>query len=408
MATTQVAASTVDPAKWLAIVRRWCPAAPVGVPITLVKSLIAAAASGCSGQLRLSLLEDFVLGLDAQLCSNAQKINKLKNETVRMAADPLRRPKLRPGHPAELARAALAAVQRAPDQVLSVEKIHTALRRVKPKIRRTSTYALVKRMTDCGWFERDFAGVYGLPSRTRKPYEARTLQLLRLVYTASGHEMGTAEARAVLGWSPNLLSATASELCSRKLLVKPGKGPRKALRVPAEIVVKLERGEGILIAPGKVFYARPGGPPVDHSALVTLRPERPPVDSEKLAQEVGRLKGLKKRHQIVELDATAKALGVPRVALELMVRPAAQVVKNKARNAIQEAAKEKWRSDYRVLAKHPERLPVRKKLWEEARGIPGLTRQMFRDVISDEAPGRSGPRLGIRAKETKKNGANSA
>jgi hypothetical protein len=408
MATTQAAASTVDPAKWLAIVRRWCPAAPVEVPITLVKSLIEAAASGSSGQLRLGLLEDFVLGLDAQLCSNAQKINKLKKETVRMTADPLRRPKLRPGHPAELARVALAAVQRAPDQVLSVEKIHTALRRVKPKIRRTSTYALVKRMTDCGWFERDFAGVYGLPSRTRKPYEARTLQLLRLVYTAPGHEMGTAEARAVLGWSPNLLSATASELCSRKLLVKPGKGPRKAFRVPAEIVDKLERGEGILIAPGKVFYARPGGPPVDHSALVTLRPERPPVDLGKLAQEVERLKGLKKRQQIVALDATAKALGVPRIQLELMVRPAAQVVKNTERNAIQEAAKEKWRADYRLLAKHPERMPVREKLWEEARGIPGLTRQMFRDVISEEGPGRSGPRPGIRAKKTKKNGANSA
>jgi hypothetical protein len=39
------------------------------VPITLVKSLIEAAASGSSGQLRLGLLEDFVLGLDAQLCS---------------------------------------------------------------------------------------------------------------------------------------------------------------------------------------------------------------------------------------------------------------------------------------------------------------------------------------------------
>jgi hypothetical protein len=94
--------------------------------------------------------------------------------------------------------------------------------------------------------------------------------------------------------------------------------------------------------------------------------------------------------------------------LELMVRPAAQMVKNTERNAIQEAAKEKWRADYRVLAKHPERLPVRAKLWEEARGIPGLTRQMFRDVISNEGPGRSGPRPGIRAKKPEKNGANSA
>jgi hypothetical protein len=110
MATTQAVASKVDPAKWLAIVRRWCPAAPVEIPISLVKSLMEAAASGSSGQLRLGLLEDFVVGLDAQLCSNSQKINKLKNETVRMAADPLRRPKLRPGHPAELAREVVPVV----------------------------------------------------------------------------------------------------------------------------------------------------------------------------------------------------------------------------------------------------------------------------------------------------------
>jgi len=76
--------------------------------------------------------------------------------------------------------------------------------------------------------------------------------------------------------------------------------------------------------------------------------------------------------------------------------------------AIREAAKEKWRADYRVLMKHPQRLPVRKKLWEQARGIPGLTRQIFRDVISEEGPGKSGPRSGIRAKKLEKHGANSA
>ena len=140
--------------------------------------------------------------------------------------------------------------------------------------------------------------------------------------------------------------------------------------------------------------------------FTTLRHERPHVDSGKLAEEVGRLKGLKKKQQMVELDAAAKALGVPRAQLELMVRPAAQMVKNAERNAIQEAAREKWRADYCELAKHPEQLPVRAKLWEEARRIPGLTRQMFRDVVSDEGPGRSGPRPGILAKKSKENGAN--
>jgi hypothetical protein len=206
--------ATVDPAQLVEIVRQWCPGAPVDVPIALVKALIEAAASGSSGELRLGLLAEFVVGLAGQLCSNTAKIHKLKKATASMAGDPLRRPELRPGHAAELARAALAAVERAHDQVLSVEKIHTAVRRVKPKIRMTSTYQLLKRMTDCGWLERVDAGVYGLPGRSREPYEARTLQLLRLVYKAPDHKISTRQAEAVLGWSAKLLSATASELSS--------------------------------------------------------------------------------------------------------------------------------------------------------------------------------------------------
>jgi len=379
MAGTQAQESTADAAKWLTIVRRWCPAAPVEVPITLVNSLIEAAASGSSGQLRLGLLEDFVLGLDAQLCSNAQKINKLKKATARMAADPLRRPELRPDHPAELARAALAAVERAPDQVLSVEKIHTALRRVKPKIRRTSTYALLKRMTDSRWFERDFAGMYGLPSRTRKPYEARTLQLLRLVYTAPGHEMSTAEALAVLGWSPKLTSATASELCSRKLLVKPGKS---RFRVPAEVVDKLERGEGILIAPGKVFYARPGGPPVDHSALVTLRPERPRIDPGVLGEKIVWLKTLNGEQRKDAIAATAKESGMDAAALEALV-----LSKSELRAARKDAAKEQWRAEVTpLMQKCPERspLPLPKLFKEASSRIVGLTKRTFKDVLREQ------------------------
>jgi hypothetical protein len=178
--------------------------------------------------------------------------------------------------------------------------------------------------------------------------------------------------------------------------------------VSAKSLAVLKRDGRIADGRGGTFFSTPKDiARAEAVTFTTLRPERPPVDSGKLAQEVGRLKGLKKRQQIVELDATAKALGVPRTQLELMVRPAAQVVKNTERNAIQEAAKEKWRADYRVLVRHPERLPVRAKLWEEARGIPGLTRQMFRDVISGEGPGRSGPRPGIRAKKPEKDGANS-
>jgi hypothetical protein len=366
----------VDPARLLAIVRRWCPGAPVEVPITLVNALIEAAVTGGSGELRLGLLEDFVLGLSAQLCSNGQKIDKLKKETARMAGDPLRRPKLRPGHPAELARAALAAVERAPDQVLSVEKIHTALRRVKPKIRQTSTYALVKRMTDCGWLERVDAGIYGLPGRSRKPYEPRTLQLLRIVYTAPGHQMGTGQAVVILDWSPKLLSATASELCSRNLL----KSEKRVLIVPREIVDKLARGEGVPIAPGKVFYARAGGPPVDHSAFTALRAERPRVDREAQARKVSWLKTLEGEELKVAVTATAKEFGWDRADLAERLSRSAQRYLNKER------AREEWREEAtRLMEQYPKRSPKPlPDLFKDLRKA-GLTKRIFKDVIREVA-----------------------
>jgi hypothetical protein len=283
--------STVDPGKLLEIFRRWRPAVPVADLITLLNSFITAAESGCIGQLRLDLLEGFVLGVDAQLCSTYAKINKVKKLTADMVDDEFKRPEIRPGHDAPLAKAALAAAKRAPDQVISIEELHPVLQKVKPKIKLTSTYGVAKRLADSGQFERVDARVYGLPGRPRKAdepeaYEPETLKLFRAVYTAPGHEMGTGDAGAVLGWPSKRLAAVASELRSttRKLLEDPEKGPRRGVRravlvVPQEIVDKLERGEGTLIAPGKMFYAQPGGPPVDDSALVRpLRPGRPRVD----------------------------------------------------------------------------------------------------------------------------------
>jgi hypothetical protein len=247
--------TTVDPAKLFEKVRRWCPSSPVEVPIALVNLFIEAAASGGLGQLRLSLLEDYVLGLDGELCPMAEKINRLKKATVRMAGDPSRLPKLRSGRPAPLAKATLTAIERTPDQLLGADQVHTVLRRVKPKISLESTYAVLKRMTDSGLLERDNAGVYRLPNCSKESYEPRTTQLLRLVYEAPDHKMSVRQAESVLDWSAKLLSATASELRSRSLLIYE----KRELAVPGEIVEKVARGEGVRIAPGKMFYGQAGG-----------------------------------------------------------------------------------------------------------------------------------------------------
>ena len=225
---------------------------------------------------------------------------------------------------------------------------------------------------------------------------------MQLVYGSPDHVMSVRQVGAALHWSAKLVSATGSELSSRNLL----KYEKCTLTVPREIVDKLVRGQGVFVAPGKMFYGPADGPRVDQSAFATLRLERPRIDPAQLALEVARLKGLKKRQQASELDAVARALGIPRSQIELMLRPVEQVVKNAERNAIQEAAKQRWRDDYHALLDHPDQLPVRKKLWEDARQIPGMTRQMFRDVISEMEPGRPGPRPLIRAKKSENSGAN--
>jgi hypothetical protein len=369
-------ANIVDPAKLVEIVQRWCPSAPVEVPIALVKALIEAAATGGSGELRLSLIEEFVVGLAGQLCTNGHKIVKLKRETARMADDPLHRPQLRPGHSAELARAALAAVKRANGQVLGVEKIHTALRRVKPKISQTSAYALVKRMTDGGWFERVDAGVFGLPGRSHKPYEPRTLQLFRLVYQAPGHVIGTREAGSVLDWSPKLLSATASELGSRNLL-----NSKKSVHVvPQELVEKLARGEGVRIAPGKVFYARAGGPTVDHSSFTPLRAERPRVDRKAQADKIASLNGLKGEQLRIGVAATAKEWSIDPEDL------AERLSKSAQRNLRRESARERWREEAtKLMEQHPERSPKPLRDLFKDLGIEGLTLRIFLEVIREAA-----------------------
>ena len=133
----------------------------------------------------------------------------------------------------------------------------------------------------------------------------RTLQLLRLVYTAAEHEMRTRQALAVLDWSSKLLSATASELCSRNLLTSE----KGVLLVPREIIEKLERGEGIPIAPGKVFYARAGGPTVDRSAFTALRAERLPLSDAEVEAEIERLKALPPAEFEAQREPAASRLG---------------------------------------------------------------------------------------------------
>lgn len=395
-------ASTLNPEKWLATLRVWVPTEPSENLVAFINSLIEA-----SGPARVNGLDALIAHTEGTTRSGREKFERLRQWSDKMRADPQCWPQrfVRPREVSILIKAILDKAAR-PLNRFEVEQKFRKFRDVPP----SGLSQELKEMAKRGEVDRYAAGLYWRKGTAGKPYESQSKQLYRLAHDAPGHRMPNAELAVTMGISRKDLETLLSLMRKRwrdSRLFKDATGDGVTV-VSAESLAVLERDGRIVDGRGGTFFSAPNVVArAEAVTFTTLRPERPPVDSGKLAQEVERLKGLKKRQQIVELDPTAKALGVPRVQLELMVRPAAQAVKNTERNAIKEAAKEKWRADYRELAKHPERLPVRAKLWEEARGIPGLTRQTFRDVISEEGPGRSGPRPGIRAKKPEKNGANS-
>src|SRR5262249_5267008 len=154
------------------------------------------------------------------------------------------------------------------------------------------------------------AGLYWRKGTAGKPYETPRQKLYRLTYDSPGHRMRHAELAVAMGISRKDLESRLSHMrkrwCDTPLFEAPT-GDGVAV-VSAESLAVLKRDGQIVDGRGGTFFGAPKVvAPAEAVTFTTLRPERPPVDSAKLAQEVGRLKGLKKRQQIVELDATAKA-----------------------------------------------------------------------------------------------------
>jgi hypothetical protein len=390
--------TTVDPQKWLNILQRWHPRMPREQLVDFINEFIEAA-----GPQRVEGLDDLFVHVDKTTRSAQEKLDKLRQWIKKMRSDPRFWPHLfERNRPVSILIKKIVDESRRPVTRRDVERKFRKYRKVPS----TGLGQELKELANRGEIDRLKLGVYWRRGTASAAYESDFQRMYKVVYSAPDRRMREAELAVALGL-PRGDTGSLVSLLRKRGLFAPATG-NGVVVVSAESLATLQRGP-IFDGRGKIFFSAPKiVARADAVTFTTLRPERPPVDLGKLAQEDERLKGLKKRQQIVELDATAKALGLPRMQLELMVRPATQVTKNTERNAIREAAKEKWRADYRVLMKHPQRLPVRKKLWEQARGIPGLTRQIFRDVISEEGPGKSGPRPAIRAKKPEKNGANSA
>src|ERR1700716_2896389 len=89
MARTQPQTSTVDPAKWLAILRIWGPAEPIEVLVALLNSLINAA-----GPARVEGLDVLIAHTDETTRSGREKFERLRRWSNQMRADPRYWPQL--------------------------------------------------------------------------------------------------------------------------------------------------------------------------------------------------------------------------------------------------------------------------------------------------------------------------
>jgi hypothetical protein len=317
MAGTQAPASTVDPTKWLAILRVWVPTEPSEVLVALINSLIEA-----SGPARVEGLDTLIAHTDGTTRSGREKFQRLRQWSDKMRANPLYWPQLfvRRRAVSILIKEILDKAPRPLDR-FEVERKFRKFRDVPPSGLSQELREMAKR----GEIDRYAAGLYWRKGTAGKPYETPSQQLYRLTHNSPGHRMRHAELAVAMGISRKDLESRLSHMrkrwCDPPLFERPT-GDGVAV-VSAESLAVLKRDGRIVDGRGGTFFgAAKVAAPAEAVTFTTLRPERPPVDSAELAQEIGRLKGLKKRQQIVELDVTAKALGIPRMQLELMVRPA--------------------------------------------------------------------------------------
>jgi hypothetical protein len=400
MAGAQAQASTVDPVKWLATMRLWVPTEPMEVLVALINSLLEV-----SGPVRVEGLDGLIAHTDGTTRSGREKFERLRGWSDKMRADPRYWPPtiVRQRSVSIIINEILNRSSR-PLTIFEVEEKFRKFRDVPPSGLRQE----LKEMARRGEIDRHFAGRYWRKGTVGIPYESQAQRLYRLVLDAPAHRMSNADLAVAMHISrkdlETLLSVTRKRWRDPPLF-EPASGAGVTV-ASAESLALLER-DGLLVdGRGGIFFRTPDVVArAKGVTFTTLHSERPPVDPAKLALAVARIKAMKKREQSVALDALAKDSGVPLAALELMVRPAEQVARNATRNAIQADAKAKWREEYRELKEHPERLPPRAKLWQMARRIAGMTRQIFREVISEDGPGNPG-RPRNRARKHEKNGTN--
>jgi hypothetical protein len=334
MAETQAQVSTVDPTKWLVTLQTWAPAEPLDVLVAFINSLINAA-----GPARVEGLDGLIAHTDATTRSGREKLARLRKWSEKMRTDP----QFWPQHfvrrrNVSIRISAIIDKARRPLNRFEVERKY---RKFAP-VPATGLSQELKEMAKRGEIDHFGQGLYWRKGTAVNPYESQAQQIYRLVHGAPGHRMPTAELVIAMDIRRLDLETLIAQMRKRwsdpPLFERPtGDG---IIAASVESLSVLKRVGRIIDGRGGVFFSEPKvlAARTESARFTTLRPERPHVDSEHLAREVVRLRGLKnKREQSPALDASAKTLGMPRAHLELMVRPVEQGIKNPERKATKHA-----------------------------------------------------------------------
>ena len=166
----------------------------------------------------------------------------------------------------------------------------------------------LKELAKRGEIDRHKAGLYWRKGTAAKPYELQTQQLYRLAYDAPGHRIPNAELAVAMDITRKKLETLLSKVRKRwrnPRLFEDATGDGVAA-VSADSLAVLEHAGRILDGRGGVFFALGVAPPVEDVTWATLRPERPRIDPDVLAEKIVWLKTLKGEQRKEAVAAIAK------------------------------------------------------------------------------------------------------
>jgi len=308
--------STINPGKWLAIVRGWRPAEPLDVLAAFIKSLM----ENC-GPARVEGLDALIAHTDGTTRSGREKFERLRQWGDKMRADPLYWPQ-RFKREREVSVRIKAILEKSP-RPLYRREIEQQFRKYRP-VPPTGLSQELREMERRGEIDRHATGLYWKKGTAPKPYESQAQQLYRLVHDAPGHRLPNAELADLMNINRKDLETLLSLMPKRwrdpALFEAPnGNG---VVEASADSLDVLSRGGRIADGRGGTFFSTAEFVARAQAvSFTTLRPERPHVDLSELESEYLRIASLFPEEQKVA-RADLAARGVDEKVIDLGVRRA--------------------------------------------------------------------------------------